>query len=442
MGLLIVNTGEVAHLTSGDTNAPLTGADMIDRESNTLPTGQAILIRDSVIERICDSESLISEFAPWWQSDQGSVGVSDTPSDASTSLSTSLSVLDGKGNAVIPGFVDCHTHLLWGGDRSNEVVLREQGYSYREIAEMGGGIGKTVRSTRNMPLDDMCRIGLKRLNIMISTGTTVIETKSGYGLELETELRMLEAMKRMDESSNAKIFPTWLGAHDFPSERSRSEYMDDLLSTQLPAVAEQGIARWADVFCEVGWFTNEETEDIVRAASEFNIPSRLHVDEFEDSGGLALAAELDAVSGDHAAKSTDASRQAATDIGTMQTFLPGTPYVLGKPLDLPLQECVERGWAFSLATDYNPNCEITSIPFIGNLATSRMGLDPFATLIACTRNPSTTLGDAEITGTIEEGGRADLNILNSQSVDAWCQTPGENQIMSTILSGSIVKQSK
>ncbi|SVA98027.1 uncharacterized protein METZ01_LOCUS150881 [marine metagenome] len=442
MGLLIVNTGEVAHLTSGDTNAPLTGADMIDRESNTLPTGQAILIRDSVIERICDSESLISEFAPWWQPDQGSVGVSDTPSDASTSLSTSPSVLDGKGNAVIPGFVDCHTHLLWGGDRSNEVVLREQGYSYREIAEMGGGIGKTVRSTRNMPLDDMCRIGLKRLNKMISTGTTVIEAKSGYGLELEAELRMLEAMKRMDESSNAKIFPTWLGAHDFPSERSRSEYMDHLLSTQLPAVAEQGIARWADVFCEVGWFTNEETEDIVRAASEFNIPSRLHVDEFEDSGGLALAAELDAVSGDHAAKSTDASRQAATDTGTMQTFLPGTPYVLGKPLDLPLQKCVERGWAFSLATDYNPNCEITSIPFIGNLATSRMDLDPFATLIACTRNPSTTLGDAEITGTIEEGGRADLNILNSQSVDAWCQTPEENQIMSTILSGSIVKQSK
>jgi len=442
MGLLIVNTGEVAHLTSGDTSAPLTGADMIDRESNTLPTGQAILIRDSVIERICDSESLISEFAPWWQPDQGSVGISDTPSDAPTSLSTSPSVLDGKGNAVIPGFVDCHTHLLWGGDRSNEVVLREQGYSYREIAEMGGGIGKTVRSTRNMPLDDMCGIGLKRLNKMISTGTTVIETKSGYGLELEAELRMLEAMKRMDESSNAKIFPTWLGAHDFPSECSRSEYMDNLLSTQLPAVAEQGIARWADVFCEVGWFTNEETEVIVRAASEFNIPSRLHVDEFEDSGGLALAAELDAVSGDHAAKSTDASRQAATDTGTMQTFLPGTPYVLGKPLDLPLQECVERGWAFSLATDYNPNCEITSIPFIGNLATSRMDLDPFATLIACTRNPSTTLGDVEITGTIEEGGRADLNILNSQSVDAWCQTPEENQIMSTIISGSIVKQFK
>ncbi len=120
-----------------------------------------------------------------------------------------------------------------------------------------------------MTLDDMCRIGLKRLNKMISTGTTVIETKSGYGLELEAELRMLEAMKRMDESSDAKIFPTWLGAHDFPPERSRSEYMDDLLSTQLPAVSEQGIARWADVFCEVGWFTNEETEDIVRAALEF-----------------------------------------------------------------------------------------------------------------------------------------------------------------------------
>ena len=442
MGLLIVNTGEVAHLTSGDATSPLTGADMTDRESNTLPADQAILIRDSVIERISDSESLISEFAPWWQPDHANVGVFDPPSDATPGISTSPSVLDGKGNAVIPGFVDCHTHLLWGGDRSNEVALREQGYSYREIAEMGGGIGKTVRSTRNMTLDDMCRIGLKRLNKMTLTGTTVIETKSGYGLELEAELRMLEAMKRMDELSDAKIFPTWLGAHDFPPERSRSEYMDDLLSTQLPAVSEQGIARWADVFCEVGWFTNEETEDIVRAASEFNIPSRLHVDEFEDSGGLALAAELGAVSGDHAAKSTALSRQAATDTGTMQTFLPGTPYVLGKPLDLPLQECVEQGWAFSLATDYNPNCEISSIPFIANLATSRMDLDPFATLIACTRNPSTTLDDAKITGTIVEGGRADLNILNSQSVDSWCLTPAENQFMFTILAGSIVNRIK
>ena len=440
MGLLIVNTGEVAHLTSGDTTSPLAGADMLDRESNTLPSGQAILIRDSVIERISDSESLISEFAPWWEPGQGTFGVSKSPTNVSLGLSTSLSVLDAKGNAVIPGFVDCHTHLLWGGDRSNEVALREQGYSYREIAEMGGGIGKTVRSTRDLTLDDMCRTGLKRLNQMISTGTTVIEAKSGYGLELEAELRMLEAMKRLDESSDVKIFPTWLGAHDFPPERSRSEYMDDLISIQLPSVSEQGIARWADVFCEVGWFTNEETEDIVHAASEFNIPSRLHVDEFEDSGGLALAAELGAVSGDHVAKSTPQSRQAATDTGTMQTFLPGTPYVLGNPLDLPLMECVDQGWAFSLATDYNPNCEISSIPFIGNLATSRMDLDPFATLIACTRNPSTTLDDDEISGTIEEGGRADINILNSQSVDAWCLTSKEDHILFTILAGSIVNQ--
>ena len=442
MGLLIVNTGEVAHLTSGDTTSPLAGADMLDRESNTLPSGQAILIRDSVIQRISDSESLISEFAPWWGPGQRNWFRTATTDHRRSGTGPSTSVLDAKGNAVIPGFVDCHTHLLWGGDRSNEVALREQGYSYREIAEMGGGIGKTVRSTRDMTLHDMYWAGQKRLGQMISTGTTVIEAKSGYGLELETELRMLEAMKRLDKTSDVKIFPTWLGAHDFPLECSRSEYMDDLLSTQLPAVSEQGIARWADVFCEVGWFTNEETEDIVRAASEFNIPSRLHVDEFEDSGGLALAAELGAVSGDHAAKSTALSRQAATDTGTMQTFLPGTPYVLGNPLDLPLQECVEQGWAFSLATDYNPNCEISSIPFIANLATSKMDLDPFATLIACTRNPSTTLDDAEITGTIVEGGRADLNILNSQPVDAWCLAPAENQFMFTILAGSIVNRIK
>jgi imidazolonepropionase len=218
--------------------------------------------------------------------------------------------------------------------------------------------------------------------------------------------------------------------------------LEELINSQLPAVVEQGIARWADVFCEGGWYSNDETEMIVRAAAEQGLPARLHVDEFEDSGGLALAAELGAVSGDHAAKSSLDSRQAAAESGTMQTFLPGTPYVLGNPLDSPLSKCIEEEWAFSLATDYNPNCRILSMPFIGNLATTRMGLDPLAALVAVTRNPSTTLDDPDVTGTIVERGRADINILWSQSVDGWCQTPGENPVTTTIIAGSIVNVNK
>ena len=411
-------------MASGDASQPLVGAQMVDRGQNTLPGGQGIVIFESTIERIDDSESLQSEFAPWW--------------DGSDSISGDMIVLDAEGRAVTPGFVDCHTHLLWGGDRSSEMRLRQAGMTYRQIAEAGGGIAKTVLSTRNMSLPELCRTGISRLHQAASTGTTVVEAKSGYGLNTESELRLLEAMDIINDSNPVKLLPTWLGAHDFPPGCTRGEYLEELINSQLPAVVEQGIARWADVFCENGWYSNDETETIVRAAAEYGLPARLHVDEFEDSGGLALAAELGAVSGDHAAKSSLDSRQAAAESGTMQTFLPGTPYVLGNPLDSPLSKCIEEEWAFSLATDYNPNCRILSMPFIGNLATTRLGLDPLAALVAATRNPSTTLDDPDVTGTIVERGRADINILWSESVDGWCQTPGENPVITTIIAGSIV----
>jgi len=307
MGVLIVNCGEVAHMGSGDTTQPLVGTRMLDREANILPSGHGIVIQDKKFDIIGDSESLQSEFAPWW--------------DGSDQKSGDLKVIDAKGKAIIPGIIDCHTHLLWGGDRSSEMRLRQAGMTYRQIAEAGGGIAKTVQSTRTMSLDDLCRIGTARANQAVLTGTTVIEAKSGYGLETDAELRLLEAMKVINDSSIVKLLPTWLGAHDFPYGRKRSEYLEELVSSQLPAVAEQGIAKWVDVFCEEGWYTNDETENIVQASKEHGMPSRLHVDEFEDSGGLALAAELGSVSGDHVAKSSVESRQAASDNGTMQTFL-------------------------------------------------------------------------------------------------------------------------
>ena len=424
MGVLVANCGEIAHMSSGDASKPLVGAAMMDKETNVHPPGMGILMSDSSIVRIADSESLCSEFAPWW--------------DGSDTTMGETRVLDAAGKAVIPGLIDSHTHLLWGGDRSSEMRLRQAGMSYRDIAEAGGGIAKTVRSTRGLSVDELTEIGISRVNQATRTGTTVMEAKSGYGLETESELRLLQAINDVNQYSNATILPTWLGAHDFPNRRSRDEYLGELLSEQIPAVAKQGIAMWTDVFCEEGWYSNEETEDIVRAAAEYGIPSRLHVDEFTDSGGLALAAELGAVSGDHAAKSSHESRQAAADIGTMQTFLPGTPLVLGLPMDAPLASCIENDWAFSIATDFNPNCRILSMPFIGSLITTRMGMDPFAALVAASRNPATTLDQPDVTGTIAQGSKADLSVIWSDSVDGWCQTPGENPISSTIIGGSIV----
>ena len=427
MRTLIVNSGELAHLCLGEVREPLTGDDMSDRSSNVYPPGHGILIERGIIVQITDSQSLIAEYAPGWEGQRD--------------ISAELSVIDACGRAIVPGFVDSHTHLLWGGDRSSEMRLRQSGLTYRQIADLGGGIAKTVASTRSMSIEDLLSVGMSRLNHASSLGTTSMEVKSGYGLSVESELRLLEAADELSRHTRVNLFPTWLGGHDFPSDCTRSEYLDQLISEQLPSVMDQGIALWADVFCEPGWFSTDETEAIVLASKELGLPARLHVDEFEDSGGLALAADIGAVSADHVAKSGLDARKAASDSGTMQTFLPGTPYVMGASLDLPVQTCMEEEWAFSLATDFNPNCRILSIPFIGNLASNRMGMDPLAALVSVTRNPATTLRGSDVSGTLAVGSRADLNILWSESVDGWCQTPGENPISHSIIGGIIVNSS-
>lgn len=423
MGLLILNAGEIAHLDSTTQNSPITGHDMSDRDSHVSPSGLGILINGGIIKMISDSQSLQSEFAPDWDGEHSS---------------SKYSILDAKGCAIIPGLIDSHTHLIWGGDRSSELRQRQSGMTYREISDIGGGIRRTVSSTRKMSLEEMVSTGLNRVNEASKFGTSAMEVKSGYGLDSKTELRLLEAASLISTNSKVSIFPTWLGAHDFPNEKDRAQYIDELLTVQLPSVAQQGIAKWCDIFCEDGWYTNEETELIANHAKEYGLDSRLHVDEFVDSDGLALAAELGSVSADHVAMSNPDSRQKASDAGTMQTFLPGTPYVLGSALDLPFTECIENNWAFSLATDFNPNCRILSLPLVANICCTRMGLDPLAALIASTCNPATTLSDEGITGRISVGDSANLNVVWSSDVDGWCQTPGENPFSHSIISGVIV----
>ena len=237
------------------------------------------------------------------------------------------------------------------------------------------------------------------------------------------------------------IHSTWLGAHDVPKDTNIDNYVDELIHVQLPAVVDQGYAKYADVFCEPGWFSLEHTELIVKEAKKLGLASRLHVDEFVDGGGLQLATELGVISGDHVGHSSEAARQSASESGVMQTFLPGTPYILGHNLETPLRQCIENNWLFSLATDFNPNCRTLSIPFVGSLATHRLGLSPMEALVAVTRNPATTLLNStpgQVTGSIREGGPADLLLLDSQYIDAWCQMPGDNPIYKTIKSGEVV----
>ena len=423
MGLLLFNIGELATLDSGDISQPISGTSMSDRENLVLEPGYAILMDDGLISKVAPEEELFEEYVP----------------DFSNGKSDIIDLLDVNGNAIIPGLVDCHTHLLWTGDRSNEMLLRQNGSTYQEISAQGGGINRTVTSTRKASKEELISLGTERISQASNYGTTTIEVKSGYGLSVESEIKLLEASSELT-NNNCNVLSTWLGAHDFPEEKTKEQYMDELINIQLPIVSENNLAKWVDVFCEPGWFNLEQTELIVSAAKKLGLKSRLHVDEFVDSNGLSLAAELGSDSADHVGFSNHDSREKAHNTGTMQVFLPGTPYVLGKHLGDGINDCLENNWNFSLATDFNPNCQTLSLPFVASLATHRLGIDPLAALVACSRNPASTL-NSELehnVGSIYEGGPADINILKSKFVDYWCQTPGTSPISKTISSGSIV----
>ena len=413
-------------MSHGDTTKPLIGQDMGDKDLNVYSKGLGILVEDGLIQSIADSEELISEYAGSWDKNSEKLG--------------DMNIIDAKGGAIVPGFVDSHTHLIWDGDRSNEMALRQRGLTYSEISKLGGGISKTVESTRNCSIQELVDLGVQRASDALRLGTTTMEAKSGYGLSTESELKLLEATERVNLISPCDIQATWLGAHDIPEQKNKGEYIEELIGKQLPMVVQQGIAKWADVFCEPGWFTVDDTIEIITASKEMGLGSRIHADEFVDSGGLGIAAELGSISADHVAKSDDASRARANDNGVMQTFLPGTQYVLGMDEFPPMKKCVENSWAFSIASDFNPNCNTISMPFVGSLATHRCGIDPITALAASTRNPSTTLVKNEKNnfGVITENNSATFNILHSKKVESWCQSPGMNPIFITLANGIIV----
>jgi imidazolonepropionase len=357
--------------------------------------------------------------------------------------------LDAAGGTVTPGLVDPHTHLLFAGSREGELVLRQRGADYLEILQAGGGILSTVTATRAATDDELGNHGRRWLAEMLSHGTTTIEAKSGYGLDLPTELRLLEVAHRLGREGPVEVLPTWLGAHAVaPEFRARPDgteaYVRSLIEEQLPGVVAQGRARFADVFCERGVFSPKQARRILQAAARLGLASRLHADELAPSGGAELAAELGAMSADHLAAPSAAgidALAAAAGAGrpVVAVVLPATTWFLMHEEVAPARTFIDRGIPVALATDFNPGTSPTpSLPLVMTIACLSLKLTPSEALAAVTINAAAALGIADEVGSIESGRQADLAIWNvptHRQIPYW---PAADLLRTVVKRGKVV----
>lgn len=321
-------------------------------------------------------------------------------------------IIDAEGKAVTPGFVDSHTHFIFGGYRADEYDWRLRGLSYVEIMERGGGIINSVKGTEEASLEELVELGLKRLDSMLSFGVTTVEGKSGYGLYKDTEIKQLEALKAVDEQHPIDVVKTFLGAHSVPKEyKGRSmEFIDYTINEVLPVVAENNMAEFCDIFCEDKVFSVEESRKLLSTAQKMGLKSKIHADEIVQLGGAELAAELGATSADHLLQASDEGIKAMAEAGVVATCLPCTAFSL-KEHYARARYMVDQGCAVAVATDYNPgSCHTESVPLAIALSTLYMGLTTEETITALTINGAAAVGRADTVGSLDVGKKADIII--------------------------------
>ena len=334
----------------------------------------------------------------------------------------SAEIVDCRGGVLTPGLVDSHTHAVFGKPRFEEQELRAQGHDYMEIAARGGGIHASVQDLRERSEGELYDLAVPRLRNLASYGTTTVEIKSGYGLSVEDELKALRVIGRLASSLPMRIIATWLGAHEIPhefraSDGRRAEFLDLLVKDLLPKVAKQGIARFADVFCEPGVFTIEEARRILEASRKAGLGIKIHADELKPCGGAELAASLKAVSADHLAAISDKGVVALAKSDTVATLLPGTMLFLGKPKHAPARALIDAGAAVALATDFNPGTSPTvNFPLMLTLGVSQLRMSVAESVVAATVNGAAALGLADDIGQIAPGFAADLAIFQISDV--------------------------
>ncbi len=357
--------------------------------------------------------------------------------------------IDARGGVVTPGLVDPHTHLLFAGSREQELELRQQGAGYLEILAAGGGILSTVAATRRASIEDLAAHGRRWLDEMLGHGVTTIEAKSGYGLDLATELRLLDVAHRLGQEGPIEIVPTWLGAHAVPPElRGRPDsteaYVRQLIDEQLPGVAAQGRAVAADVFCEEGVFSADQSRRILKAAAGYGLRPRLHADELAPSGGAELAAEIGATSADHLATPSEEgilalAAAAADGHPVVATLLPATTWFLMKDHHAPARTFIEHGVPVAIGTDFNPGTSPTpSLPLAMTAACLNLRMTPDEVLAAVTINAALALGLDDVIGSLESGKQADLviwNVPTSRQIPYW---PAADLVRTVVKRGRIV----
>jgi len=334
-------------------------------------------------------------------------------------ISGDYPTFDCKGKLITPGFVDSHTHPVFLNGREEEFGLRLQGATYQEIAEKGGGINSSILGVRTATVEELVNAVRKRMDRFLKLGTTTIEAKSGYGLDVESELKSLEVLDIVNKDHPIDIIPTFLGAHSFPPEFTNDHdgYVNLICNEMIPAVTEQGIAKYCDVFCENGYFNIEQSRRILETAKSFRLIPRLHADEFEDSGAAELSAEINAISADHLMAISESGIAKMAEANVIATILPGTTFFLGSSNYAPVKKLINTEVEIALATDYNPgSCHIQSMPFIISLACIYLRMSVEEALLAATYNSAKTLQLEKEVGSIEIGKKADLIIWDLEKL--------------------------
>ncbi len=360
--------------------------------------------------------------------------------EQAVNITSDTKVIDAKEKTVMPGFVDPHTHLIFGGSREDELKLKLEGKSYLDILSMGGGILRTVRETRKATKEELLRYAERTLARMLKYGTTTVEAKSGYGLETVTEMKCLEVIKELDEKHVMDIVPTFLGAHAIPPEYKDDVdgYVNLVVKETLPKVAEKKLAEFCDVFCEKGVFSTEHSKKILEAGKKNGLQPKIHADEIVYLGGTELAAEVEAISASHLVKSSDEGIKRMAECSVIGVLVPGTPFALMQKEYPRARYMIDSGVPIALATDLNPNCWTESMQFIIALACYNMGMLPSEAIVASTINAAHAINRAGEVGSLEVGKKADIIILDVPNHMHIPYRFGGNMVETVVKSGEIV----